>query len=185
MELITGHKGENHITADDDASKFAALIGKGEYVLDKGNKFKCTNDGYNEVVILDGDAIFQGRHCRIRLDERESRVIEAGSQGEWRNDLICIKYTRNGDIESAEIDVVKGTPGLTAETAEDPEYTIGSIEDGATEHYMPLYRVIVEGISIKDIVPVYKLYHRIPNFSSGTDNPSGGEDGDVYFKIIE
>ena len=34
MELITGHAGENHISSDDDAAKYAALIGSNAYVLE-------------------------------------------------------------------------------------------------------------------------------------------------------
>lgn len=182
IRLITGHTGKNHITADDDASKLSALIGRGEYVLDVGTKFKYDKVSNNQIDILDGDAIFQGRHCRVSPDMRISCDIGNGTQNQYRNDLIGIKYKRIGAEESAWIAVIQGTPGTVAE---DPSYTTGNIEEGATEHFMPLYRVTVDGVSAVSIVPLYKVYNRIPNFSFGTADPTGGEDGDVYFKIIE
>lgn len=52
---------------------------------------------------------------------------------------------------------------------------------------MPLYRVILNGLNISSVVPVYKVYHRIPNFDSGTadPDPANYEEGDVYFKFID
>lgn len=182
MKLVTGHAGQNHITADDDASKLKALIGSGEYVLDKGSKFAYAISSNNLIVLSGGDAIFQGRHCRTKADERENCAIENGTQGQMRNDLICIKYTQASGIESSEVVVIKGTPGATGT---DPNHTTGDIENGDTEHHMPLYRVALNGLNVASVTPLFKVYHKIPNFSYGTANPSGGEDGDVYFKIIE
>ncbi len=182
MKLITGHSGQNHITSNDDASLRAALIGAGEYVLDKGSKFAYQISTNNLIVLSGGEAVFQGRHCRTDTDDRENCVIENGTQGQIRHDLICIKYTQTAGTESSEIAVVKGTPGPTGT---DPVYVTGDISDGATEHYMPLYRVVLNGLNIESVAPLYQVRHRIPNFSYGTGDPSGGEDGDVYFKIIE
>lgn len=182
MKLITGHSGQNHINADDDASKLAALIGGGEYVLDKGSKFAYEISSNNLIILSDGDAVFQGRHCRVAVNERENCVVENGTQGQVRHDLICIEYKQADGVESADVVVIKGTAG---DSGADPTYTVGNIENGATEHHMPLYRVVLNGLNIESVVPLYKVYHRIPNFSYGTGDPTGGEDGDIYFKIIE
>lgn len=182
MKLITGHSGQNHISADDDASKLKALIGSGEFVLDKGSKFAYQISSNNLIILSGGDAIFQGRHCRTKADERENCAIENGTQGQIRHDLICIKYSQLNGVESTDIVVVKGTPGPTGT---DPSYAVGDIENGDTEHFMPLYRVVLNGLNVESVQSLYKVYHKIPNFSYGTADPSGGEDGDVYFKIIE
>ena len=115
-------------------------------------------------------------------EEKKELVIDSGTQDQFRNDLICIKYTQIEGVENAEIVVVKGEPGREAV---DPAYEVGNIETGKSVHHMPLYRIKLEGLNITGIEPMYKIYHRIPNFGYGTGEPSGGEDGDVYFKIIE
>lgn len=184
MKLVTGHSGKNHVTASDDASRSVALIGSGDYVLDKGSMFAYEISSNNLIVLSGGDAVFQGRHCRTEADERENCVIENGTQDQIRHDLICIEYTMKNNVESTRIVVIKGTPGTTGA---DPAYVTGNIEEGATKHHMPLYRVILEGLNIKSVTPIYKIRHRIPNFFSGSADPdvSLGEDGDIYLKIIE
>lgn len=99
MELITGHAGENHISSDDDAAKYAALFGNGNYVLDKGSKFAYTIESNNLITLADGEIIFQGRHARTKPTERENCVIENGTQSQNRYDLIGIRYSNDGGVE--------------------------------------------------------------------------------------
>ena len=113
MELITGHAGENHISSDDDAAKYAALIGSNDYVLDNGVNFAYTIESNNLIVLEEGEVIFQGRHARTKPTERENCVIENGSQSMVRHDLIGIMYRNAGGVESASIHVIKGTSGMT------------------------------------------------------------------------
>ena len=183
MELVTGYKGSAHITSDDDAARAAALVGNDAYVLEHGSRFAYEISTNNLIILSGGNALFQGRHCRTKESEKENCVIENGTQGQMRADLICIKYTKTTDgKEGVSVVVLKGTPGAAAT---DPAYTSGDIENGAKEFYMPLYRVTLNGLNIQSVQQMFNVYHRIPNFSYGTADPSGGSDGDVYFKIIE
>ena len=184
MELITGHAGENHISSDDDAAKYAALFGNGAYVLDKGNKFAYAIESNNLITLADGEIIFQGRHARTKPTERENCVIENGTQSQNRYDLIGIRYSNDGGVESATVEVVKGTPGTTGK---DPTYQTGDIESGASSVFIPLYRVMLNGLNIERVVPIFNVRYKIPNFlPPGASEPSSsmGEDGDVYFQIV-
>ena len=183
MELITGHAGENHISSDDDAAKYAALFGSGAYVLDKGSKFAYAIESNNLITLADGEIIFQGRHARTKPTERESCIIENGTQSQNRHDLIGIRYKNNSGVESANIEVIKGTPGTTGT---DPSYSTGDIEDGATNIFVPLYRVVLNGLNIEKVVQIFNVRYRIPNFFIGTSEPSSsmGEDGDIYLQMI-
>lgn len=111
MELVTGHGGQSHVSADDVASMRKALFTAGEYVLEKGSKFAYEISSNNLIVLSGGDAIVQGRHCRTKTDEREECTIENGTQGQKRHDLICIKYEQVNGVETAEVVVVKGGAG--------------------------------------------------------------------------
>lgn len=184
MELITGHAGENHISSDDDAAKYAALFGSGAYVLDKGSKFAYAIESNNLITLADGEIIFQGRHARTKPTERENCIIENGTQSQNRYDLIGIRYSNAGGVENAVVEVVKGIPGTTGT---DPAYETGDIETGATSIFIPLYRVVLNGLNIERVDKVFNVRYKIPNFlPPGTSTPSSsmGENGDVYFQIV-
>lgn len=186
MELITGHAGENHISSDDDAAKYAALLGSGGYVMDNGVNFAHTIESNNLITLAEGEAIFQGRHARTKPTERENCVIENGSQSLNRYDLIGIMYLNTEGIESAAVTVIKGTPGTIGT---DPEYPTGNIENGATEHFMPLYRVVLNGLNIERVDRMFNIRYKFPIFlPPGTSEPTADmaptDDIYVYFQIV-
>lgn len=186
MELITGHAGENHISSDDDAAKYAALIGSNGYVLDNGVNFKYTIESNNLIVLAEGEAIFQGRHARTKPTERENCIIENGTQTLDRHDLIGILYENNSGVESARIYVVKGTASTVAN---DPNYPTGDIEGGASQYFMPLYRVVLNGLNIEKVEKMFALRYKLPIFlPPGTAEPVASmaptDDVYVYFQLI-
>jgi hypothetical protein len=111
-------------------------------------------------------------------------VIENGSQGTIRHDLIGVMYKNSGGVESAQISVIKGTAG---ETGTDPTYPKGNIEGGSTSYFVPIYRVVLNGLNIESVQKIIETRYRIPNFLPvGTSEPDSnlGENGDVYFQIV-
>ena len=78
MNLVTGYRGTNHITADDHGSLNAAIFGleNSGCVLNRGKKFKASVVSNNRITIADGDLIFQGRHGRIAPGNTVSLTIE-------------------------------------------------------------------------------------------------------------
>jgi hypothetical protein len=186
MELITGHAGENHISSDDDAAKYAALFGNGNYVLDKGSKFAYAIESNNLITLADGEIIFQGRHARTKPTERENCIIENGTQSQNRHDLIGIRYSNTGGVENAVVEVVKGIPGAIGT---DPTYETGDIETGATSVFIPLYRVVLNGLNIERVDRIFNIRYKIPNFlPPGTTEPTANmaptDDVYVYFQIV-
>lgn len=145
VELITGHAGAAHISSADAGWFNAGAFGSGKYVLDTGAQLAATVQSANLVTIGVGDALFEGRH--VRVSATENVAIDNGAQNLGRHDIICIKYEYDTslDVESASIVVVKGT---AAASPADPTIPSGSILDGATEAYMPLWRIVLDGITI-------------------------------------
>lgn len=166
MELITGYSGTHHIVAEDDGSLHAGIIGTGDYVLDIGSQCACEVVSSNLVRIKDGDVVMQGRHARIPSNTADECIIENGTQGQLRNDLIVIRYHKDPEgIESTSTVVVKGAPGSTAK---DPAISAGSITAGDSVHDMPLYRVRLNGVQIAGVdalfamlVPGSRLQNRV------------------------
>ena len=145
VELITGHAGAAHISSADAGWFNAGAFGSGKYVLDTGAKLAATVQSANLVTIGVGDALFEGRH--VRVSATENVAIDNGAQNLGRHDIICLKYEYDTslDVESASIVVVKGT---AAASPADPTIPSGSILDGATEAYMPLWRIVLDGIAV-------------------------------------
>lgn len=146
VELITGHAGSAHVSAADAGWFNVGVVGEGKYVLDTGTQFACNVQSANLVTIGTGDALFEGRH--VRVSATENVALDNGAQGVNRNDLICIKYeyTSSTSVESASIAVIKGT--ASSGTAVDPDVPSGSILEGATTAYMPLWRIPISGITV-------------------------------------
>lgn len=156
MHLVTGYAGQEHITALDQGAFNAALIGTGEFVLDKGNTFEAQVITNNQVRILDGELMMQGRFVRLNPDTYVDLTIENGSQGYYRNDLIVARYTKETStgIEAVNLTVIKGT--AAANNPADPEHTVADITDGdATLHDFPLWRIPLSGLNVGEPVALF------------------------------
>lgn len=153
LHLITGYAGQEHITAADHASFNMGVFGKGAFLFDRGNKFKAEIISNNLIRILDGDMMFQGRHVRLQENTYEELMIDNGTQGMKRFDLIVARYTKDvtTGIERCEFAVLKGEEN--ASTAVEPTRADGDIsEDGnALITEVPIYRVELDGLNISKL----------------------------------
>ena len=153
-ELVTGHAGKAHATAEQAAGLNAGILGLDDYVLNVHNKFEITVVSANKVTIGTGELVMQGRH--VSQGTPEDLIITNGSQGMKRNDLIVCRYTKGvGLVESAQLVVVRGTP--TAGTPTDPAVNTTSPLDGGTTYDMPLYRIPLDGITIGTPVALFNV----------------------------
>ena len=153
-ELVTGHAGKMHATAEQAAGLNAGILGLDDYVLNVHDKFKITVASANKVTIGTGELVMQGRH--VSQGTPEDLIITNGSQGMKRNDLVVCRYTKGSQsIESARLLVVKGTP--TTGTPTDPALNTTSPLDGGTTYDMPLYRIPLDGIAIGTPVALFNV----------------------------
>lgn len=153
-ELVTGHAGKAHATAEQAAGLNAGILGLDDYVLDVHDKLKITVVSANKVTIGTGELVMQGRH--VSQGTPEDLIVTNGSQGQKRNDLIVCRYAKGSqNIESAKLVVVRGTP--TTGTPTDPAVNTTSPLDGGTTYDMPLYRIPLDGITIGTPVPLFNV----------------------------
>lgn len=182
MEIVTGYTGTAHVTAADDAAFNRAVFGDGDWVLETGKKLAYEIVSNNQIDLKDGDLLVQGRHGRIEKNQTDSCSIANGAQGQVRHDIIACRYKKDSmGKESLETIVVKGTPGTSGR---DPALQKGDIDGGATTYDMPLYRVVITGLSITAVQQLFKFHpgaHR--RIRSGTAFPSDAIEGDVFLKI--
>lgn len=161
LHLITGHKGEAHISSADVGAFNAGVFGQGEYVLNTGQKFKIEVLSNNAVKLYDGDLIMQGRHISLKSGSSEELTIDNGTADLNRIDLIVVRYTQDIEtgVESAEFAVIKGEPAVAAVA---PEYTTGNIlSGGCVLHEMPLYKIPISGLAIGEPEQLFVVTEKV------------------------
>lgn len=159
LHLVTGYAGQQHVTAADHGCFNAALFGSGQYVLGKGNKLSASVVTNNQIRVLDGDILMQGRHIRLNEDTYVDLTVENGAQGYYRNDLIVARYTKDAvsGVEEVNLVVIKGT--AVTSNPSDPYYTSGDIVDGNDIlNDMPLYRVPLNGLNVGNLVALFEVF---------------------------
>lgn len=158
IELVTGKKGTVHVDSADDGALYAAIAGKGEYVLDLDDRLACTMTTANKAHVASGHGLMQGRHWLVDA-EGVDLTIQNGTQGQKRNDLIVARYecdAKNGNVESVALKVIKGTP--TTGTPADPACTRGDILEGAAlVNEQPLWRIPLNGITVGTPVQLFDV----------------------------
>ena len=136
-------------------------LGKGVQIYPQAYIGDYTTIGDN-TVIYSGVKIYD--HCTIGRDciihsgcviGADGFGFEPDAQGVNRNDLICIKYELNSStsVESASLAVLKGA--TSSGTPSDPTIPSGSILNGASAAYMPLWRIPISGITVGTPVKLY------------------------------
>ena len=149
MKIITGHKGQGHVTSEHDASWHRALLGEGSYILGTGSSLRADVISANEIRIRDGVLSHQGYFGIVEIGTYDSLAIANGAQGVKRKDLIVCRYTKAGKIENMELVVIQGTP--SASNPATPSYNTGSIASGNSPVEFPLYVVNISGISVTGV----------------------------------
>lgn len=157
VELVTGALGTPHIDGDDWGALNKGILGPDCYVLkESATALACTMQDANKAVVPAFEASMYGRHARVKSPQ--TVTIQSGTQGQKRNDLIVLRYTRAADgTEKATLEPIKGTP--TTGTAADPTTNPGPITSGASALTvdMPLWRIPLDGITVGTPVPLFNV----------------------------
>lgn len=151
MEIITGYRGEAHITSAQDRKINQGAFGSGSYILDVGRVLEAEIVTANEIRIYDGALVLQGCAADIQTGTYDALEIASGTQGMNRADLICARYTKDAgtNVENMALVVITGTP--TAGEPTTPACNTGNIADGDSPVDFPLYQVNVVGVSIDSV----------------------------------
>ena len=155
--LVTGKWGEPHVTSAQQRNYNAGIAGDGQYVM-SGMTATMTNS--NTCHIDPGVASFNGADVEVPAGGVDL-TIENGTQGQKRNDLVVLRYTKNAgsQVEDVSLVVIKGTP--SSGTAADPAHNEGSILDGDSPCDMPLWRIPLNGIVVGEPVQLFKDFESI------------------------
>lgn len=157
MNIITGYRGEPHVSSQQERDVNIGIFGSGTYIVNLGSNMAATVISANEVQIADGLVIAEGCSAEIAKGMSESVTIENGTQGTQRKDLIVVRYTKDAGtgVEDMQLAVITGTPATASPSV--PAYTTGSIANGDTLVEFPLYTVNINGISIESVTRMVNI----------------------------
>ncbi len=177
LHLVTGFQNREHITAVDVASFNAAIFGKENRVLESGSQFEISenvSERANELRIRDGEALMQGRHIRMNIDDYGDLVLEPCKASSNRKDLIVIRYIKNIDtgVETAKIIAITGAEVASTEEAilppceNDFTETNNTLTGKAILADMPLYEIVFENGNIVEKNKLFTVLPRLDNLVS-------------------
>lgn len=157
LHLVTGHRGNAHITSNDQGLFNAGCVGANDFVFATGRRFAAELIPNSTTIrIYDGSLLMNGRYVNMNSGVYLDVNITGGTTGLNRNDIIAVRYTKDADgIESADLVVLEGV--LSSGTAIDPQYISGDILGGDNKHEMPLYRVKLSGLTISKLEPMFEV----------------------------
>lgn len=158
INLVTGYRGEVHVSAVDHRNLNAACFGSDEFVTENNAQFSISVRSNNEVRINSGDGIMQGAQFRINEGEYVDLNVENGIAGYKRNDLVVARYTKDSltGVEKVELAVKKGT--ATDGTPTDPTIQTGDVLNGeALVNEMKLWRIPIDGLNVGTPVKLFTV----------------------------
>ena len=186
MNIITGYRGEPHITAQQDRNVNIGIFGSEAHIVNVGSKMAATIVSANEITIADGLLVAEGCTAEIERGTTESMTIDNGSQGMLRTDLIVARYTKDSGtgVENMQLAVVKGTPAAVNPAT--PSYNTGLIADGDSPVDFPIYQVNLDGISITSVDPLVEVVSvpsMVEEVQDGVDALNAKTDGFFVFRF--
>ena len=171
IDLVTGYRGNNHITAEQWADLNRGIVGSGA-ILNVGSKMAVSIQTANQITVSDGVAVFDGREFYIEHGDSVNVTIASGTQNKMRNDIIYIEYAQDAvsGVETAAIKVAEGTP-VTSNPSE-PEINDADIRDGVLLSQKKLCRVRIVNTAIDGIDMLVDVIDAIPDIMEKINNLS-------------
>lgn len=131
----------------EQATFFEKVFALSDFILNTGYQFRATLVSDSQVNIYDGEAVMQGHLVRLETNNPINVSFTAGTYGTYRNDLICLRFTRDEEgTESASIVRIEGAISQTGGV--DPAYQQGNMNVlTAVTRDFPLYRIRVDNVT--------------------------------------
>lgn len=157
LELVLGKAGEPHIDGDDLGTMVACILGSGAYVFKNfsGSTPTGVMKDANHFTVPSMNMSINGRYSRQKA--AEDITVTSGMSGRKRNDIVAYHYARDANqVETAEWVVVAGSPS-TSNPADPAMPNAGRILDYASEAYVPMWRIPLDGITPGTPVPLFSV----------------------------
>lgn len=186
LTINTPEDEEAHIYAEDDAALFKCILGSANLLFPYGERFNVSITGSNQIRVGSGMLSIQGHIGTIPVNDYEDFILENGSSGVTRYDLLVATFETSG---------LHGTDDFRLEVLTNTiNWTSGELDEGAEIVQMPLAKIKMNGLAISEVtmlqtesLTMFALKQLLDQkITYGTANPSDslGNDGDIYVKIL-
>jgi len=161
---------KNSISADIRAEHFASLF---ESIYGKSGicniyqKLLCTKIDNNTVRLSSGVYSLSGYMVMVENGTSEDFIIDSGTAGLKRNDLLVAEFVRNGlgsGIDILTFKIIKGTSVVG--TASDPALIAQTISAEGVTRQEALYRIMIDGTNITSVVAVAQAIKSIDSLNN-------------------
>ena len=161
ITINTDPAAEAHIYAEDDAAIYQSIVGS-DGVMMIGQQCESQVISNNKVRVKDGVIVVGGHFARIPYGDYIDCEIVNGQSGRNRNDIIIAKFitTGTGGIDTYTLEVKQGAS--TTGAATDPTLTQNNLYESGKIREMPLYRVVIKGLSITKVEKMFESVPTIP-----------------------
>lgn len=149
MEDITSKQGENHVTSTQFRAILAAVLGSGSYIADQDDQLEPELAANNILNIHSGVLIHHGSVRRVPPGTYDQVAYLNGTQAMKRIDLVVVRYTKSGGIETSEWVVIQGTPAES--DPEVPAHTEGNMQNGDLVDDCPVFELHFDGINVTEV----------------------------------
>ncbi len=173
-----------HISAEDDAFIHRCVLGGTSGII---GSLACAKADDNTVRLSGGGFSNRGYMLWIPDGETLELTVDSGSAGYSRIDTVAAVFTKGGgDVADTHVfAVIKGTP--TTGTPSAPGLTSSQLLSQGNVNRAAVFDIHISGTEITSIsraASVLPAASSLPAITYGTSAPSGGSDGDIYFKIV-
>ena len=174
ITIFTPSGASAHISAEDDAFVHRCMLGADNGII---GSLSCVKVDDNTVRLSGGGVSNHGYIMWIPEGETLELSVDAGVAGYNRIDTVASVFTRGGTV-------IKGTAVTGTPSA--PSLSSSQLLTQGNVNQTAVFYINITGTAITSItraVSVLPGYSSVPNISYGTAAPSGGSNGDIYFKV--
>lgn len=185
LTINTNESESPHFYAENDAAIYQAILGDGNLLMQFGENFRIEVLSYNTIRVHSGLLSVQGHMGVIEIDDSQDLVLENGTSGVVRNDLLVARFSTTGNhgIDTFSLVILKG-----GSNGELPAYNNQDLNDGGKVRDFPIAKITMNGLSISTATALQTpatcmkdMLHALnERITYGTGQPSGGKDGDIY-----
>lgn len=152
---MVNSNGNKNVTAQQDADLFSGTFGNSAVVLPVGEQCRAEIIDSNTIRVYDGEFISQGRRFNQAYGEYQDFEVDNGSHGTIRYDILGMRFY----VDASGKDLHE--PFVKKDVGENGTITENSIREGATESYISMYRVKINGLSIESVEPLFSIVNPI------------------------
>lgn len=144
FNLVTGRKGEEHVTSTQFRDIIRAIAGKETYIPDVNDKLEITQTTASTITVSSGVLIHHGCVFEIPYGDSVTLSIDTPTEGVNKAYKICVDWSVSDGIETGVLEIVPASESGLNE---------GNMQEGDNHDNVVIADVAVNGLTVT-VTPV-------------------------------